>query len=62
MKLFVIQFGLAVVCFLAISFLSSTLTYMIGIPVILLSAWYSFKELDKRLHLKELLNNYLNKK
>ena len=61
-KLFLIQFGLAMGCFAIISFLSPPWIYAVGIPIILLSAWFSFKELDKRLHLKELLNNYLSKK
>ncbi|MFT5735780.1 MAG: O-antigen/teichoic acid export membrane protein [Maribacter sp.] len=61
-KLFIIQFGLALICFVIISLLSSPWIYVVGIPIILLSAWYSFNELDKRLHLKELLNSYLNKK
>lgn len=61
-KLFAVQFSLALVCFAIISFVSAPWIYVAGIPVILLSAWYSFKELDKRLHLKELLNSYLNKK
>lgn len=61
-KLFTVQFGLALLCFGVISFLSFPWIYAFGVPVILLSAWYSFKELDKRLHLKELLNNYLGKK
>lgn len=61
-KLFTVQFGLALLCFGVISFLSFPWIYVFGVPVILLSAWYSFKELDKRLHLKELLNNYLGKK
>lgn len=60
-KLFIIQFGLALLCFATISFLTSPVIYLVGIPIILLSAWYSFKELDKRLHIKDLLNNYLNK-
>ncbi len=61
LKLFVIQFTLALACFLTISYLTSFWMYLIGVPIILLSAWYSFNELDKRLHLKDLIKNHLNK-
>lgn len=61
-KLFMLQFGLALLCFATISFLTAPVIYLGGLPIILLSAWYSFNELDKRLHLKELINNYLNKR
>jgi O-antigen/teichoic acid export membrane protein len=61
-SIFSIQFTLALICFAAIKFFSAPWIYIIGVPIILISAWYSFKELDKRLNLKELLNNYKKKK
>lgn len=61
-KIFLIQFSLALICFVAVKFIASPWIYIIGVPIILISAWYSFKELDKRMNLKELLNNYKNKK
>lgn len=61
-KIFSIQFALALICFAAIKFVETPWIYIIGVPIILISAWYSFKELDKRMNLKELLNNYRNKK
>ncbi len=61
-KIFSIQFALALVCFVAIKFISSPWIYFIGVPIILISAWYSFKELDKRMNLKEMFNNYTKKK
>lgn len=61
-KLFMIQFGLALICFATISFVTAPVIYLVGIPIILFSSWYSFKELDDRLHLKDLLKNYLRKK
>ncbi len=62
LKLFIIQFGLVLICFAIISFLSTPWSFVAGIPVILLSTWYSFKELDKRMQLKELLENHISKK
>jgi len=61
-KIFVLQFTLAVICFLLIKFVSKPWNYFIGVPFILFSAWYSFKELDKRLQLKEMLANFKNRK
>lgn len=61
-KIFLIQFTLALICFAAIKFISVPWIYILGVPIILISAWYSFKELDKRMNLMELLNNYKNKK
>ena len=60
-KIFSIQFALALVCFVIIKFFETPWTNIIGVPFILISAWYSFKELDKRMNLKELLNNYRKK-
>lgn len=57
-KIFVFQFMLALICFIVIRFIATPWTYVIGVPIIFISGWYSFKELDKRLHLKEILNNY----
>lgn len=54
-KIFSLQFALALVCFTIIKFIAPPWMYIIGVPIILISAWYSFKELDKRLGLKELL-------
>lgn len=59
--IFSIQFAFALVCFAVIKFISSPWIYIIGVPIILISAWYSFKELDKRMNLKELLNKYTKK-
>ncbi len=61
-RIFSIQFALALICFGAIKYVDAPWIYIIGVPIILISAWYSFKELDKRMHLKELLKNYKKKK
>ena len=61
-KVFSVQFAIALACFAIIKCVESPWSYLIGAPFILISIWYSFKELDKRLQLKELLNNYLKKK
>ena len=62
LKIFAFQFILAIACFGVIKFFVTPWTYLIGIPLILISAWYSFKELDKRMNLRELINNFTKKK
>jgi hypothetical protein len=49
---------LGITCFAITMFVSSFLAYIIGLPFILISTWYSFKELDKRMDLKGVINNY----
>ncbi|MFS4448423.1 O-antigen translocase [Maribacter sp. 2307UL18-2] len=56
-KIFALQFALALVCFALIKFITIPWMYIIGVLIILISVWYSFKELDKRLGLKEILKN-----
>lgn len=55
--LFGLQFALALVCFALLHWVTAPWIYIIGVPIILISVWYSFKELDKRLNLKEILKN-----
>lgn len=57
-KIFGIQLLLGITCFAITMFVSSFLAYIIGLPFILISTWYSFKELDKRMDLKGVINNY----
>ncbi|GAB1452026.1 O-antigen translocase [Draconibacterium sp.] len=58
MAIFAIQFGLAVAGFLAIKLLNQSLTYFIGVILILFSGWFSLMQLNKRLGLLTLLNKY----
>ena len=61
LKLFCIQFGLALLCFLSVHFFDSPHTYILGILFIIFSSWYSLKELDKRIGLKSILTNLIKK-
>tara|TARA_B110000046_G_C13025697_1_gene413923 strand:+ start:752 stop:2233 length:1482 start_codon:yes stop_codon:yes gene_type:complete len=54
-KIFLVQFILAILAFITIHFISEFNSYIIGVLLIVISSWYSFKELDRRLHLKEIL-------
>lgn len=53
--IFTVQFSLAVLCFLVVKYMSQISSYIIGIGLILISVWYSVKELDKRLDLKKIV-------
>ena len=60
-KIFTLQFTLALICFVITKFFVAPWAYLVAAPVIVFSVWYSFKELDKRLHLKEFLNKYIKR-
>lgn len=57
-KIFGVQFFIGLVCFFIIKFIPSTWAYVFGVIFIFISAWYSFKELDKRIDIKSLLKNF----
>lgn len=54
-KIFSIQFSIGLLCFLSIKYLPLLWAYFLGIPLIFASFLYSYKELDKRIGIKELL-------
>jgi len=64
-RIFIIQFFLAICGFITVRFLGSPYRYLVGIVLITLSSWYSFRELDKRLGIQSLLielrNRFLKK-
>jgi O-antigen/teichoic acid export membrane protein len=56
--IFAIQFSLVCAAFMVIKLLSQPFTYIIGIILILFSGWYSFVQLNNRLGLVNLLNQF----
>jgi O-antigen/teichoic acid export membrane protein len=60
-KIFVVQFSLAVASFLTVKFINYPYNYSVGMIFLLTSLYYSFCELDKRLGLKILFQNFKNK-
>lgn len=56
--IFVFQLLLGILCFLNIKFIPSPFTYFSGIILVIMSIWFSFKELKKRIGYKNLLGNY----
>jgi len=60
-KIFIIQFILAIGSFVAVKFLSNPYPYFIGVVLIGISTWHSYKELDKRIGVKSLISNAIKK-
>lgn len=60
-RVFGFQLLLAVLCLLVVELLSSPYTYVVGSLLILVSMWYSYTELDKRLDIKSMINSIKNK-
>ncbi|MCA1919184.1 MAG: oligosaccharide flippase family protein, partial [Flavobacterium piscis] len=60
-KIFLLQLALAFTGFLVVKLLGSPYSYGIGLLLILISAWFSFKELDKRLDVKGIFNSIKNR-
>lgn len=60
-KIFVPQLALAFTGFLVVKLLGSPYSYSIGLLLILVSAWLSFKELEKRLDVKGIFNSIKNR-
>jgi hypothetical protein len=60
-KIFVFQLSLAVTSFLVVKYLSDFKLYLIGLILIFLSSWFSFKELDERLGVKTIMIDLKNK-
>ncbi|MGI6324093.1 MAG: O-antigen translocase, partial [Bacteroidales bacterium] len=56
-KIFVIQFALVLSCFIVVKLLNEAFYYPIGIILIAISLNYSYKELDKRIALRETITD-----
>ncbi len=60
-RIFLYQFGLAVTSFLVIQLLPQPYPYLIGVPLIAISLFLSFKELEERIGIKSLLMQFIKK-
>ncbi|WP_438989057.1 O-antigen translocase [Polaribacter sp.] len=61
LKIFTVQFSIAILSFFCTSFLRQPFSYIIGLVLISFSSYYSFMELDRRLNLKETIMKIKNK-
>lgn len=57
-KIFIIQLVLGIICFIVNMFVKTPLNYILGLLFILISFWYSYKELDNRIDFKGIINKY----
>lgn len=60
-RIFIIQFLLAASCFIVMRFIDKPYSYYIGIILIFISGWYSYRELSNRIGLKELVTQRFKK-
>lgn len=60
-KIFSLQLGLALLSFLAVKFMSNPWPYVVGVVLIVVSLYYSWKELDKRVDLKSIIDSIKNR-
>jgi hypothetical protein len=52
---------LAISCFVIVKIINKPYSFILGVVLILISAWFSYTELDKRLGLKTMFANFRNK-
>ncbi|MCR4030915.1 MULTISPECIES: oligosaccharide flippase family protein [Flavobacterium] len=57
-KIFIVQFVLSVTGFLFLKFGEKPFSYVISVIMLILSIYYSFTELDKRLDIKKIFNEF----
>lgn len=60
-RIFGFQFGLAVACLAVVKLFSSPFTYIVGSLLIVVSAYFAYKDLDKRLDLKSVITGIKNR-
>lgn len=58
-KVFLLQLSLGLLSFLVIKFIPAPWSYIAGLPLIAISAWYSLRELDNRIGLYESIKNHV---
>ncbi|CAK7052395.1 MAG TPA: O-antigen translocase [Porphyromonadaceae bacterium] len=61
LKIFIIQFSLAVTSFAIVNLMDEPYTYIIGVLLIIVSGWYSYVELENRIGLKEIIQGFIQK-
>jgi O-antigen/teichoic acid export membrane protein len=61
LQIFGVQFLVAVSCFIVVKFVNNPYSYFIGSGLIVISCWQSYKELDKRLDINNLIKSKLGK-
>jgi O-antigen/teichoic acid export membrane protein len=57
--IFSIQLFLAVSSFIVVKIIVNSYSYIVGILIIILSIWYSYKEIDKRIGIKAFISSFV---
>ena len=60
-KIFAVQFLLALITFIIVNVVQQPYSYLPGLLLIAVSSWYSLRELEKRIGIKELIHNLMRK-
>jgi O-antigen/teichoic acid export membrane protein len=60
-RIFFFQFLFAIVCFIEVKLLNHPYSYILGSILIVISSWYSYKELDKRLGVMNMVRGFRDK-
>lgn len=61
LKVFTILFGLAALCSLLINISNEPINYLIGVLLIIISTWYSYKTLNLLIGIGDLIQSFKNK-
>ncbi|WP_352421230.1 O-antigen translocase [Proteiniphilum sp.] len=59
--IFSVQFLLAILSFIVVNIINRPYAYLPGILLIAVSVWYAYKELERRIGVKEILKNNIQK-
>jgi O-antigen/teichoic acid export membrane protein len=60
-RIFVVQLFLAIICFILVKLMPKPYSYLAGSFLIVISVWFSFKELDKRIEIKAIFAGLKNR-
>ncbi|MEA4917145.1 O-antigen translocase [Proteiniphilum sp.] len=59
--IFLVQFTLALLTFVLMNLMKQPYSYFLGIVLIAISVWYSFRELERRIGIKEIIQTIIQK-
>lgn len=60
-KIFIVQFSLALTSFAIVNLTDKPYSYILGMSLIGISGWYSYIELESRIGLKEIIQEFIQK-
>lgn len=60
-KIFIFQVVMSAICLTVVKFFDSPYSYIFGSTIIIVSTWYSYKELDERINFRSILKSWRDK-